>query len=304
MALNQLPVSGWWTFPQINNWGSFPDPQGYYPKPDVNVLLPANYPLAAIMAGTVTGINTPGSNAVPSFGSVITIQMDQALNQIATHYAMLHLARIQPGLVPGSRVEVGDIIGYGGASQTQGSLPAAVGFALYPGDYYGFGPEWQQYINRPSKIPDARLDPTALLQAAATGTVNNIALFTSNNQQRSSGNSITLSGFKENPVTPLLQPGESVTGVLQSLDNIMTLVDPTPNDVDQLHIFNTDIPNPISWIDAFFHNIFVVDLPALIVRGLVIALGVYMCFGVIKQLISQSGAPQAIQTVAAFAEGV
>lgn len=300
----QLPSVGWWTFPQVNNWGSFPDPQGYFPKPDVNIVgLPSSYPLAAILPGVVTGINTPGSSAIPPFGAVITIELDKPLNSIATHYAMLHLARVQPGLQVGSSVAVGDIIGYGGANQTQGSASAPVGFALYPGDYYGFGTEWNRYINTPSKIPDARLDPTSVLKAAATGSLNNIVLFTSNKQAQNSLVGNTANGFKVLPVGPLLEPNENVTGVLQALDNAMLIIDPVPNDVDTLNIFGGTVPNPISWIDAFFHNLFIVDLPALIFRGIIISIGVYMCFTAIKASILASGAAKVVSGTRSIIEG-
>lgn len=154
----------WYTYPRIDQYGT-PDPFGGFPKPDSNIQVPDNYPITALLGGTVTGINSP-SGSIPAWGAVVTIKLDSPLNPIATHTAYLHLASIAPGLAVGSHVSAGDLIGYSGGKSAAGSQKVPLGFALYHGPFYGFGPEWSQYLGSPS------LNMTALLTAAAKGTLN------------------------------------------------------------------------------------------------------------------------------------
>jgi hypothetical protein len=75
------------------------------------------------------------------------------------------LKNIAPGLSIGSHVAAGQLIGYNGGSSAAGAQKVPLGFALYPGDYYGYGSEW-------SKIGDPLLNMTSLLDAAANGRLN------------------------------------------------------------------------------------------------------------------------------------
>lgn len=135
-------TTAWYAYPRIDNYAIFPDPYGAFPKPDSNINAPAGTPITALGSGIVSGINAPdGSN--PAFGQVVTIKLDQPLNPIATHMAYLHLNGLPAGLAIGQRVSVGDTIGYAGAN-AQGN--AGTGFALYNGDFYGYGPTWAQYV--------------------------------------------------------------------------------------------------------------------------------------------------------------
>lgn len=151
----------WWTFPRIDNYGA-PDPFGGFPKPDSNIQLPDGYPVTALLSGTVSGINSP-TGAVPDWGAVVTIKLDNAINPIATHSAYLHLAGVAPGVALGSHINVGDLIGYSGGSLAAGTQKVPLGFALYNGDYYGFGPTWAQFLGSPA------LNMTPLLNAASGG---------------------------------------------------------------------------------------------------------------------------------------
>lgn len=159
----------WYTFPRVDNIGS-PDPFGGFPKPDSNIQVPPNYPITALLSGTVSGINSP-SGVTPPFGAVITIKLDHALNSLATHTAYLHLASIAPGLKVGSHVNVNDLIGYSGGVNAAGSQKAPVGFALYGGDYYGYGSAWGQETTANLLGP---LNPVPLLDQVAQNGVNSI----------------------------------------------------------------------------------------------------------------------------------
>jgi hypothetical protein len=59
-------------------------------------------------------------------------------------------------------VNAGQLIGYSGGASAAGSQKAPVGFALYAGDYYGYGAEWS-YVGNPL------LNMTSVLDQAASG---------------------------------------------------------------------------------------------------------------------------------------
>jgi hypothetical protein len=272
--LNQY-AHAWWHANNINNWGQYPDPQGNYPKPDINFILPANTPLPAILPGTVSGINSP-SGQIPSYGAVVTVKLDTPINDIATHYAYLHLTRVQDGLRVGQHVNIGDNLGYAGGNITAGSAPAAMGFALYPGDYYGFGSYWTQYIQTKNNVPDQRLNPTALINDITGGKTTD---YLSNNGPASVGGN-GLSGLIQKPVQPLLQPSDSVQQTLTHIDIAMQLINPVPQGSYSIQ----DIP---TWIGDFFTNLGT-DTMAFLFRSLIVAIGVYICFGVINTSLKGS----------------
>lgn len=292
-----LPAQGWWDAPIIDNWGQYPDPQGPFPKPDLNILTPANYPFVAILPGVVSGINfAPGSSVSPdnpsvspAFGAVITVKMDKPINQIATHYVYLHLQRIQPGITIGMHVQPGQVLGYGGGGQTLGSAPAAPGFALYAGDHYGFGPEWLNYVQRPNHTIDPRLDPRPLYNSLKTGNIGldfaqNFSTFPTSLDSAPSQSSNT--GLL-NKVTVAFKPNESVAQFFTGIDEILQVINPVPqsDDVDQINILGSSFPNPISWTSDLLFNFFVVDLPAVIIRSIIIIVGTFICYKVISTSI-------------------
>src|SRR5713101_5499443 len=159
----------WYTFPRVDNIGS-PDPFGGFPKPDSNIQTPDNYPITALLSGVVSGINSP-SGTIPTFGAVVTIKLDHALNSLATHTVYLHLASVAPGLHIGSHVNAGDLIGQSGGSAAAGSQKAPVGFALYSGDYYGYGSAWGNMTKANLLGP---LNPVSLLNQIAQNGINSI----------------------------------------------------------------------------------------------------------------------------------
>jgi hypothetical protein len=151
----------WYTFPRIDNMGS-PDPYGGFPKPDSNIQLPANYPVTALLPGTVT--STDGGGV--SWGGTVTIRLDTPLNSLATHTSYIHLAG--ETVSTGQHVSAGQLIGYNGGSAAQGAQKVPLGFALYNGDHYGFdGWQYETYTN-----VTGLLNPVSLLNAARNGTLN------------------------------------------------------------------------------------------------------------------------------------
>lgn len=151
----------WYTYPRVDAYGT-PDTFGGFPKPDSNVEVPDGYPITALLSGVVTGINSP-DGSVPAWGAAITIKLDQPINSLATHTAYIHLSSIASGLAVGSRVNAGDVIGYSGGARAAGTQKVPIGFALYAGDIYGYGPQWSQDLG------NASLNPTSVLDAAKNG---------------------------------------------------------------------------------------------------------------------------------------
>lgn len=124
-------TGAWWNYPRIDNFGQI-DPEGNYYKPDTNVQIPGGYPVVTALPGVVTSVQQT------SWGqNVITIKLDSALNQYATHTFYEHLGGVAPGIVPGTHVTQGQLIAYNNPS---GSVP--LGFGLYSGDIYGSGDAW------------------------------------------------------------------------------------------------------------------------------------------------------------------
>jgi len=150
----------WWQANRIDNFGAYPDPEGAFPKPDSNILVPAGTVFTTLFPGTVTGIDTSSS-----YGNVVTIKLDNAINPAATHIAYLHMTSIWPSLKVGSKVTSGQKIGIGGGgASTSGAMP---GFALTSSDMYGHGTGWADNVKGSWINP--LLNPVPVLDAAKTG---------------------------------------------------------------------------------------------------------------------------------------
>lgn len=147
-----MGIWDWLHYNIIDNFGVYPDPEGKFPKPDINILAPSGTQFTAPLPGTVSGIDYNSS-----FGDVVTINLDNPINGAATHYAFLHLSTIAP-LKVGQHVNVGDILGTGGGGQSKSG--AAPGFALTASDKYGFGAGWANNVKGSWINP--QLDPTNL----------------------------------------------------------------------------------------------------------------------------------------------
>lgn len=154
--MTQTQTQPWWDYPRIDNFGQ-QDPQGSYWKPDSNIEIPGGYPVAALLPGTVSNVQTT------SWGqTVVTIALDNPLNSEATHTFYEHLS--QASVVAGNHVNAGDIIGY---NNPAGQVP--LGFGLYSGDTYGSGSAWSQLQSDLAPGGAGLLNPVNLLNAASQG---------------------------------------------------------------------------------------------------------------------------------------
>ena len=150
----------WWQANRIDNFGQYPDPEGAFPKPDSNILVPAGTVFTTLFPGTVTGIDTSSS-----YGNVVTIKLDKPLNPVANHIAYLHLTSPYPGLKVGAHVTSGQKIGIGGGGVSRSG--AAPGFALTASDMYGNGSGWADNVKGSWINP--LLNPVPVLDAAKSG---------------------------------------------------------------------------------------------------------------------------------------
>lgn len=162
-GIPSFSVSPWWTYPRIDNLGS-PDPYGGFPKPDSNIQIPANYPIHAILPGTVSGIDKQSS-----WGASVTIALDKQINSMATHTSYLHLAcNIQVKV--GQHVSFGQVIAYNGYSSACGAQKVPLGFALYNGPQYGSGPAWA-LMSKQNLTGNGPLNPVPLIESAKNGSL-------------------------------------------------------------------------------------------------------------------------------------
>lgn len=99
----------WYDNLSFANYGVFPDPNGPYPKPDLNFCNPAGTPITALQSGVVTSVmNTNFGGEIGNQPSV-TVQMDNPPNSDAKYAAYNYLgsANVQVG----QHVNFGDTIG-------------------------------------------------------------------------------------------------------------------------------------------------------------------------------------------------
>lgn len=239
---NGIGQPAWYTFPRIDNYGG-KEPYGNFPKPDSNILCPAGYPITALLPGVVSGINAP-DGTIPDWGAVVTIRLDVPYNPIATHTAYLHLANVAQGLRVGQHVESGQLIGYNGGIEAAGAQKADVGFALYNGDYYGYGSSWSQYVG------SASLNPVPLLnQFAQTGGTTNYS-----SSQGSQGQSGWIPGLAR--VAAVFQANGDVASTLMAMDTALALTNPFNVDLSTIPDItivgqDTGLKNPLDyWIQV------------------------------------------------------
>ena len=151
----------WYTYPRIDNFGQI-DPEGDYYKPDSNVITPFGYPITALLSGVVSNVQ------YTSWGqTVITIRLDNPLNNAATHtvYQHMHDATVKTGDV----VSAGQLIGHANYAGEGANL----GFGLYSGDIYGSNPGWTSgpYPLQTDLAPGGAglLNPVSILNEARAG---------------------------------------------------------------------------------------------------------------------------------------
>lgn len=146
---------------------------------DMDFSAPPNSNVINIVSGVVSSITSP------MWGIQVGIKMDTPFNGHA-FCAYLHLSAVKPGLTVGSRVAIGDLVGWVGGGTTEdmyqgttnptgknflndsfNSSRIQVGFALMDGVEYG-GIGWKNF-----PPVDWSLDPTPLIEQAKQFFINN-----------------------------------------------------------------------------------------------------------------------------------
>jgi hypothetical protein len=264
---NILPDVGWWTFQRYDHIGE-PDRFGGFPKPDSNIQVPDGYPIANILPGIVSGINSP-NGTIPAFGATVTIKLDKPLNDLADHISFLHLEDVT--VRQGQRVQPGDIIGHSGGNRAAGTQKVVLGFALYHGEYYGI--DGFQYMTLENLTGNGKLNPVPLLDSLSTGNILQSESFT--------GLGTNNAAFVQDAIKKVsdkvkLTPDENVYNVLVYLDDLLAVKNPF--DITQGN------NNPFSWLGDFLYITFVVDLVALTLRIFIFLLGAYLLFKIFNQM--------------------
>lgn len=159
-------------FPTVVPFGNPAYDSGLGGSHDMDVKSPPNYPVTALLPGTISDISSP------SWGMQVGLKLDTPINGVPYH-AYLHLAAVDPGLSVGKHVNAGDGLGWSGGAFNAGmylgttnptgrnfindismSSQTQQGIALMRGAAYG-GAGWEQF-----PPVDWSLDPTPIVTAA------------------------------------------------------------------------------------------------------------------------------------------
>jgi Peptidase family M23 len=172
----------WFMYPITVPFGNPNYDSGYGGSHDLDIGAPPNYPVTALLPGTLVSITEPP----PPWGKQVGIQLDTPYNGIP-FMAYLHLSAVNPALAAGQPVSKGDLIGwvggandesqYAGTSNPTGdnfpndlneSSQVQVGVALMRGPEYGITEfyKWQPKGTRPVEW---ELDPTQIILDAIKG---------------------------------------------------------------------------------------------------------------------------------------
>lgn len=270
--------AAWYTYSRIDGYGGA-EPYGNFPKPDSNILVPDGTAVTAPLAGVVSGINAP-DGSTPAWGYVVTIRLTTPYNSVADHIAFLHMSSIAPGLHVGMPVQVGQLLGTAGSGQSTppGTQPAALGFAFYHGDYYGYGTTWSQYVGSP------QLNPVPFLDALKKNSPITPIPPTATNAPIASEKK-NLTSLVTSPVVTGLSPNADVTQLLISLDQTMIIENPFASAP-----LNTS--DPIGWITEVGGSAWL-DSVAIGLRLLFLVVGGFILLRVINEFIDYGALIQA-----------
>lgn len=149
----------WYQFDIVSHFGEI-DREGNYWQPDANLAVPFDYPVTALLPGTITSVQ------VTSWGqTVITQRLDAPLNRLATHMFFEHLG--SSTIAQNQRVTAGQLLGYTAGT----SVGILLGVGLYSGDVYGSGEAWTILQNDLKPGGQGLLNPTKLLEDAKNGVI-------------------------------------------------------------------------------------------------------------------------------------
>jgi Peptidase family M23 len=163
-------TTAWYKYPICVPFGNPNYDVQYGGSHDMDIAAPPNYPVTALLPGTVSSVTAP------PWGKQVGIKLDTPINGVP-YMAYLHLSATNPPLATGTYVNVGDLIGwvgganneqqYAGTSNPTGqnflnppsqSSQIQIGVALMRGPEYGMA-GWETF-----PPVDWQLDPTPIIQ--------------------------------------------------------------------------------------------------------------------------------------------
>lgn len=161
----------WYQYPINVPYGNPGYDAGLGGSHDLDVKTPLGTQITALLSGTISDISSP------SWGEQVGIKLDNPFNGVP-YMSYLHLGAVNPSLHVGQHVNAGDFIGLSGGAtvpETVNGVPLFVdspymssgpqtGVAFMEGPVYGSGTGWDSIT--------PALDPTSLIQGAASGTIN------------------------------------------------------------------------------------------------------------------------------------
>lgn len=172
----------WHLFPINVTYGESGVDSGLGFPHDMDIAAPPNYPITALLSGTVCDLQTP------SWGVQVGIQLDSpwlASGEAIPYMAYLHLAASNVSM--GQHVNAGDVIGWTGGATSDAQYLGTVnptgknflnstdmsswvqaGIALMRGPVYGSGAGWD--------AKDAALDPMPIVKQARSNYVAAVAV--------------------------------------------------------------------------------------------------------------------------------
>jgi len=162
-------MTTWYQAPVSVPFGDANYDKGMGGSHDMDLAEPLDTPITALRSGTIVDISSP------PWGKQVGIQLDEPIGGVP-YYSFLHLDAVNPALSRGTRLNVGDLVGWSGGENVDpgGRTPAGtphflnppyqssqpqIGLALMYGQVYGSGKGWANPI---SSYPE--LNPAPLLQ--------------------------------------------------------------------------------------------------------------------------------------------
>jgi len=171
IRMETAPTDPWYMYKTIVPFGDVNYDSALGGAHDMDVNVPPNYPITAILTGWVSSITSP------LWGKQVGVKLEKSINGVG-YCAYLHLSAVNAFLNVGDYVHKGELIGWAGGGNTPemymnttnptnenflndgfNSTQIQAGFALMYGNEYG--------VNGWTKFPpvDWKLDPTPIIDA-------------------------------------------------------------------------------------------------------------------------------------------
>ena len=223
------------------------------------------------------------------WGTEIFIQADNGMT-----YYYYHLDSL---LLSSGAVEAGQLIGYSGGQNSGGSNPSTPGNSSGPHTHVGY---FTNYINTPIGSRPFGPDITLYIKALTNGDPYKSVNEQSSTAYKASQNILGATFAKvQNP----LKPNDTVTELLQAIDQFQSVTPFWQIDLNQInHVVilgqDTGVVDPIAFTQQLAFN-FTADLAALIIDGVLILAGVFICFKIFSRLVNLGGVVRSGTQVAA-----